>query len=124
MTRTLFIKGIDADKALSSDPIYHNILDYLRDYILKEQDKLDQISPDFRPAVAFFVPKRKELLEMVGIKGNTDKSTIELAGMIYAKIEEHKYQSIFKKVFSMSLDFESENFLWVRIKCDVIGGGF
>lgn len=124
MTRTQFIKGIDADKALSSDSIYHNILDYLRGYIIQEQDKLDQISPDQRPAVAFFVPKRKELLEMVGIKGNTDKSTIELAGMIYAKIEEYKYKSTFKKVFSMSLDFESENFLWIRIKCDVIGGGF
>lgn len=124
MTRTQFIKGIDADKALSSDSIYHNILDYLREYILQEQDKLDQISPDRRPTIAFFVPKKKDLIKMIGINGDTDKSNIELAGMIYAKIEEYKHQSLFKKVFSMSLDFESENFLWIRIKCDAIGGGF
>lgn len=124
MTRTQFIQGIDADKALSSDMIYHNILDYLRDYILQEQEKLAQMPSDRRPTIAFFVPKKKDLIKMIGVKGETDKSTIELAGMIYSKIEEHKHQSLFKKVFSMSLDFESENFLWIRIKCDAIGGGF
>lgn len=124
MTRTQFIKGIEEDKSLSSDPLYHNILEYLKDYILQEQDKLDKILPDCRPTIAFFVPRRNHLIKMLGIDENTSKTTDALAGIVYSTLDTYKHQSTFKKVFSMSLDFESENFLWIRIKCDVIGGGF
>lgn len=124
MTRTQFMRGIDEDKSLSLDPIYHSILEYLRDYILKEHDVLQQISPDRRPAITFFVPTRKELFQMIGMNEDPRYTTISLAGLVYEKLNAHKHQSKFKQVLSLSLDFESENFLWIRIKADAIGSVF